>query len=340
MTDRADNGASSAVALPLSAHARVRTRDVDEVREVVAQAFCGHQLLPLDGRGAVDARFHSVRLDRVGLHYLDYGAEVRIAPGELRDFFLVPIPLAGRAEVVCGGELVLSDSLMASVPAPDRDLVMRWGAGTQQLIVWIDRSGLEGHLSKMLGKQVTKPLRFDLGMDLTRQAVRSWRNVVDLLTREIDTDGGIPGQPLAMTELQRLLFSQLLLAQPNNYSADLNREPMGSGPKVIKRAVELIEAHAAEPLTVEDIAEAVGISVRALQEGFRRFLDTTPMNHVRDVRLGRIRAELAVADPTCTTVSDIATRWGFLHAGRFAVLYRRRFGESPSATLRGWPVGG
>lgn len=340
MTDRADSGASSAIALPLSEHARVRTHDVDEIREVVAQAFCGHQLLPLDGRGAVDARFHAVQLDRVGLHYLEYGAEVRIAPGELRDFFLVPIPLAGRAEVVCGGESVLSDSLMASVPAPDRDLIMRWGAGTRQLIVWIDRAGLEWHLSRMLGKPVTKPLRFDLGMDMTRQAVRSWRNVVELLTREIDTDGGIPAEPLAMTELQRLLFSQLLLAQPNNYSADLHREPMGSAPKVIKRAVELIEAHAAEPLTVEDVAEAVGISVRALQEGFRRFLDTTPMNQLRDVRLGHIRAELAVADPTRTTVSEVATRWGFLHPGRFAALYRRRFGESPSATLRGWSLGG
>jgi transcriptional regulator GlxA family with amidase domain len=138
-----------------------------------------------------------------------------------------------------------------------------------------------------------------------------------------------------MAEMQRLLFSQLLLAQPNNYSDALHREPLTSAPKVIRQAVDLIDAHAAEPLTVEDVAEAVGIGVRALQEGFRRFLDTTPMNYLREVRLRRVRAELEFADPIHTSVTDVATRWGFLHAGRFSVQYRERFGESPSATLRG-----
>lgn len=331
MTDQAEPGA----ALPLAHGEHLSTRDVDEARELVARAFCSHQLVPLDGHRSVDARFHSVRLGQVGLHYLDYGAEVRIAPGQLQDFFLVQMPLAGRAEITCGKESVVSDPLTASVPAPDEDLVMRWGADNPQLIVWIDRAGLEEHLSRMLGKPLARPLRFDLGMDMTQQAVRSWRNVVDLLRREVDTEGGIPAEPLAMTELQRLLFSQLLLAQPNNYSAVLHREPLPSAPKVIKQAVELIEAHAAEPLTVEDVAEAVGLGVRALQEGFRRFLDTTPMNHLREVRLRRVHEELRLADPARTNVTEVAVRWGFLHAGRFSVQYRQRFGESPSATLRG-----
>ena len=31
--------------------------------------------------------------------------------------------------------------------------------------------------------------------------------------------------------------------------------------------------------------------------------------------------------------SEIASRWGFSHLGRFAVEYRLRFGEDPSETL-------
>ena len=34
------------------------------------------------------------------------------------------------------------------------------------------------------------------------------------------------------------------------------------------------------------------------------------------------------------TVTDIALRWGFRHLGRFAILYRRRYDESPSEILR------
>jgi transcriptional regulator GlxA family with amidase domain len=51
--------------------------------------------------------------------------------------------------------------------------------------------------------------------------------------------------------------------------------------------VDIIEGHAAEPLTVEDVAEAVGIGVRALQQDFRRYLDTTPTNYLRGVRFRR-----------------------------------------------------
>jgi AraC-like DNA-binding protein len=32
--------------------------------------------------------------------------------------------------------------------------------------------------------------------------------------------------------------------------------------------------------------------------------------------------------------ADVAMRWGLVHTGRFAAAYRRKFGESPSETLR------
>jgi AraC-like DNA-binding protein len=228
----------------------------------------------------------------------------------------------------------VSDSNVAAVPPVDQKHIIDVGAGSPHLVVWIARMRLEEHLRTMLERPVIDPIRFSLGMDLRAWGVRSWRRVVDLLLEEVDGGGPIPDQPLAMRELERLLLTQLLLAQPNNYSALLHQQPRATAPRVIRQAAELIDAHAAEPLTVEDIAEATGLSVRALQEGFRRFLDTTPMNHLREARLRHVREELIAADPTSATVTDIAVRWGFRHTGRFSVHYRERFGESPSATLR------
>jgi transcriptional regulator GlxA family with amidase domain len=53
----------------------------------------------------------------------------------------------------------------------------------------------------------------------------------------------------------------------------------------------------------------------------------------RNVRLDRAHADL-LSGPTDTSVSDVATRWGFTHLGRFADQYRRKFGVLPSETAR------
>jgi transcriptional regulator GlxA family with amidase domain len=38
-----------------------------------------------------------------------------------------------------------------------------------------------------------------------------------------------------------------------------------------------------------------------------------------------------------TSVTDVATRWGFFHLGRFAQAYGQLYGERPSQTLRTLP---
>jgi transcriptional regulator GlxA family with amidase domain len=122
------------------------------------------------------------------------------------------------------------------------------------------------------------------------------------------------------------------VAEPVRFG--LRSRPRATAPATIRRAVTVIEERAAEPLTVAAIASASGISVRALQEGFRRHLDTTPRAYLHEVRLRHARGELTAADPTSTTVTRVAARWGFLQPGRFAAQYRDRFGEPPAATLR------
>ena len=51
-------------------------------------------------------------------------------------------------------------------------------------------------------------------------------------------------------------------------------------------------------------------------------------------RMHLARRALRIADAEKTTVTEIATDYGFWELGRFAVAYRSLFGEPPSVALR------
>jgi AraC-like DNA-binding protein len=60
---------------------------------------------------------------------------------------------------------------------------------------------------------------------------------------------------------------------------------------------------------------------------------------LRDARLAEARRALQQAG-SGQSITDIAMSWGFSHLGRFAIAYRRRFGETPRATLAATNRGG
>ena len=108
----------------------------------------------------------------------------------------------------------------------------------------------------------------------------------------------------------------------------------GPPPTNVCSAVAFIEARAAEPIGLADIAAAARLSPRALQVAFRKHLGTTPLGHLHAVRMSRVHADLLAARPgDGQTVSAVANRWGFSQLSRFARDYKQRYGVSPRDTL-------
>lgn len=268
----------------------------------------------------------------MALVHLDYGAPVRIDPGQLTSFYLVQRPLGGRAEISQGKDGIVSSPSLASVLSPHLPVSMRWGQDNPQSIVYLSRQAVQDHLGRLLGHPVSGPVHFELGMSSARAAVQAWLRAVDYVDGELERGSPFFADPRQRAQVEGMLIGQLLAAQPHNYSRALD-SGVAAASRVVRAAVELIDGHYAEALTVPDIAEAVGVSVRSLQEGFRRDLGSSPTACLRERRLAAARAALLAADPRTGKVSDIASSHGFLHLGRFSVDYRRAFGESPSTTL-------
>ena len=87
-----------------------------------------------------------------------------------------------------------------------------------------------------------------------------------------------------------------LMGLSHNRSALLARQNSAAAPGNIRRAEEFIRANADQAITVESVARAAGCSIRALQLGFRRFRNTTPMSALRQARLERARDEIVRSD--------------------------------------------
>jgi transcriptional regulator GlxA family with amidase domain len=107
----------------------------------------------------------------------------------------------------------------------------------------------------------------------------------------------------------------------------------GSRPPGLRRSVAFIHENADGDIGLTEIAAAANLTPRAVQYMFRRHLGVTPLEYLRRVRMNFAHRDLQAADPALDTVTSIAARWGFSHAGRFSVTYRQMFGISPSTTL-------
>lgn len=318
---------------PLAAHALFATTDLDEARDRVARVFCPHRLDRIGQDGLFDARQHHLPGERLSLNYIEYGAKTLIAPGLLERFYLVQIPLAGGAAIQNGGQHYYSGPRAAAVLNPHLPTTMIWEAGCRQLLVQIDRKALQDHLSAQLGAEAERPLTFCGAMDVTQGAGAALRRLVQHLVAEAD-DGGTPigrGGLLAR-QIEGAILSGLLEGVAHSYSDWLGPARARLSPRPVRQAEEFIMANLDRPITLEEVAQAAGTGVRALQLAFRRFRGTTPLGFWRDARLAAAHRELS--EGTATSVTDVALRWGFSHFGRFAECYRRRHGRTPSETLR------
>ena len=316
--------------VPLAGYELFRSGDLDEARERVAAVFCPHRL-DMIGRGQMDARQHHLPGERLSLNYIQYGAKTLIAPGELERFYLVQIPLSGGAAIVNGNDRYYSSPKAAAVLNPHRPTTMIWEEGTRQVLVQIDRRAMQEHLSAQLGAQADRPLSFSGALDMTQGPGAAFRRLVLFLLAEADAGPSPVGAGMLGRSVESALMSGLLEAHHHDYAALLGRRRAAPRPRHMRLAEGYIMANLDQPLTIEAIAEAAGISPRGLQLAFRQHRDTTPLGFWREQRLARAHGDLVAG---AGSVTDIALRWGFGHFGRFAESYRARYGMSPRDTLR------
>lgn len=308
----------------MSARRGATPRDWERASKSVAEAYFPHQLTPLGGGREPRLTLRTLDLGPVLIGYVGWGADVEIAC-DYPSAYEVNLPLTGHLESRGRRGAVTSVSGQATIFRADTpSLISHWDATCTVLGVKFDRDWLDREAERVLGAEPVRvagvlpdQLRLEDG------AARDWQHLIKGLSSQVRDHFFFGELPVVRQQLAGAVAAGFLLSS----CPDLGRGPVVR-PRAIARVVDAVRDDPARAWTAAEMAAVAGTTVRRLQEGFREWVGCTPMQHLVGVRLQRARADLE-AHPG-VSVSEVAARWGFSSASRFAAAFRQRYGCLPS----------
>ena len=129
------------------------------------------------------------------------------------------------------------------------------------------------------------------------------------------------------------LMELLLISHPHNYSKLLTRDSYEAPQKCVGTALDYLNEHFMEKITLATLASVSGVTSRTLHNGFKRYKGVSPMEYLLETRLRNAKKRLSNADHD-SNVTDIAQSVGFTHLGRFSQQFFKRYRELPSELLK------
>ncbi len=310
----------------------IRTRKLDEARELIGLALSPHRLDITANAHRFEARHNQVRLNQVSLNVLAYGADVTIDPGVRGDFYLFQLPLRGTATLQSNGQQAQLDNRTMGVLLPRAHTTMAWSSDCVMLMVLVPSKLLHQRLPAARGQAC---LPFPLTQSLNNPAVSAWWTTLVDMTRNLDRHGEqwltLPAAPSAMESL--LLSGVSLLHSPGSEKQLAGQQKTKLA---LQRALDFIHAQGHRSLKLHEVAEVACVSPRTLEHIFHSRFGMSPLTYGRCMRLDQVHQTLLAMAATGeqTSVTQIALQNGFIHMGRFAAYYKARFGCAPSDTLR------
>jgi AraC family ethanolamine operon transcriptional activator len=299
----------------------IEAHDVDECAEAHAPWEMRHTQLTL---GEFHSRTNFVRNDRVTVYRQRWNRRVFARGTSPGDHLMIGTTVNGSAQVNWCGQDLSRERLAWTLPSGGIDFVT--SECSDHVVALIGPEVLAAYqgdtepVAKPQGLHIHCPEQIGHGLVATIQSILNrYTSQPDLLA-----------DPRECQDFESEVLSALAACANWGPPPDMHRSR--------RREAALDAAAYAEtrskPISVRQLAGAVGVSPRTLEYAFREYLGTTPLNFMRRCRLSGALRDLRVATSESNTVTEVATNWGFTDLGRFAAAYKQLFGSYPSQTLK------
>jgi len=248
-------------------------------------------------------------------------------PGHL----VLAVPLAVMPGSSFGGRPLQRESLLVFAADQEHDLV---ACGELDLIGLSVHRDLLTDLAPLKREWLERAQR-ERNLSLSPDAASAIAQLLLGVNAQTQAQGALDrlSQPRQATELLGATLTQtVLLAMACEHRNQGLARRADTRLKVVKRAIDFMQANLHEDIGVPEVCAAAYASRRSLQYCFEEFMQTTPQAFFRALRLNEARRALKLHSDRPITV--IATDLGFANASHFTLHYKRMFDELPSQTLK------
>ena len=321
---------------PLGKFLVLETDDVDEFSEALVPLVGHARLEGSRNASKFGGRIEHLQFGDIGLLHCKYYTGFNAYFPDFQVYGGSGSPLRGSGVHEIGGKEVSVSKGHGAIVSPG-SVRFNYGPRFEHLSLLVQPRALTSKLIALVDCVRNGSLCFEPSVDARNPQCSRLDRLIRFIAAEADSCW--PPPTIMQAELAQAVMTAFLLANPNNYSAQLYGETKAAAAWQVRLAEQFIEANWDRPLTVEALAAATNVSIRSLFYTFRQSRGCTPKEFIKRVRLGRARQTLTRPDAE-TSVTEVAFACGFGNASHFAKDYRIEFGETPSQTLartRGGP---
>ena len=312
----------------------IKTTNVEKFEDILSSYFCSIKVSDTTSE-KWSTNFKIWKLSQLFLLQVKLQEGIIATAQPLENDFLLEVPSQGKLEIGYKNKLMPFTYKSNHLMTNNEPLLYKYGENAEHIGIRISQNLLQTYALKLTNYQSDFQDKIQSNVLYTTKESLGIKNYLLFIAHQLSTAGGAVFQsPLIAAEIQNTILSMLISISNNNNFFLENQQNETCLPSYVKVVTDYIDAHLSEPISLADLASTAKVHASTLTDGFRKYYNISPVAYLKCKRLEAARGDLLDADPKITSVTDIATTWGFFHLSRFAQYYQNHFGELPSETLK------
>ena len=317
---------------PLAKFPIISTDSIEEAEVYLSRTLTTLNIMRVKDRNHFHLRMNGVNVGSTSLVFNRFGTNTKI---NSTDEDHVGFIFGNRMPTTLSwfDKSVTVSPQKASMLVSQQQVQIERSEGSEVFVLRTSLSDLLSHFEKLTARHHRGTLLFDHTIDLTNGPGAMLKRTIEYVVNEIEHNDQVIKTPSLLKSFDHLLLTTLLFLPHNKREILFESHKRQVAPNLVNRAEEYMQAHLEEGISIFDLLRICNCSRCVLFSAFSTARGYTPMEFLTEQRLHRAHEKLLKARLE-DSVTNIALDCGFNHLGRFPQLYRKRFGELPSETLR------